>query len=347
VTSRELPPSPANTPQWSAPTGNDTATALSAADVAWFTDTFARVVDNVRRRLHGKGDQIGFALIALISEGHVLLEDVPGVGKTTLARSLAESIGGSWGRVQFTPDLLPSDITGSSVYQTSSESFRFIEGPVFANILVGDEINRASPKTQSALLEVMEERQVTADGISRAVPRPFVVIATQNPIEMEGTYSLPEAQLDRFLIRMSMGYPDAAAEAALATQRTTSAGPLPAVIGIDDIHRMIALSSAVRAAPQLVQYIVSLVHATRRTADIRLGASPRGTIGLLRASQTLALAEGRPYVVADDVKRLAVAVLGHRLLLAPDAALRGLTAERVIVDLMARLPVPGGSNATR
>jgi MoxR-like ATPase len=333
---------PASAP--STPGTAPSTTALSNADVAWFAETFVRLITNVTQRIQGKADQVSSALICLISEGHLLLEDVPGVGKTSLARALAESISGSWKRVQFTPDLLPSDVTGSLIYRQNSGEFEFRKGPVFANIVIGDEINRASPKTQSALLEVMEERQVTVDGEPRSVPRPFVVIATQNPIEMDGgTYSLPEAQLDRFLLKMTMGYPDAAAEASIVTSRHGGApGPLSPVVSVEDAQRMIQLSASVRTDPQIVNYVVSVVQSTRQTADVRLGASPRGTIGLLRAAQTLAIAEGRAYVIADDVKRLAVPVLAHRLVVAPEAQLRGITAERVIVDLLNRVAVPGG-----
>ena len=320
------------------------STTLSDAEVTWFAEMFARLATNVGRRIQGKDDQIGYALIALVSEGHLLLEDVPGVGKTSLARALAESVSGTWSRVQFTPDLLPSDITGISIFNQASRQFEFHAGPIFANIVIGDEINRASPKTQSAMLEVMEERRVTVDGIAHHVPRPFVVVATQNPIEMDaGTYALPEAQLDRFLLKMAMGYPDAAAEAEIVTARHGGApGPLEPVLELEEIERMIAISSSVRTDPQIVQYVVGLVHATRHTGDVRLGASPRGSIGLLRAAQTLAAAEGRPFVIADDVKRLAVPVLAHRLIVAPDAQLRGITADRVIVDLLGRQTVPGG-----
>lgn len=331
------PPAPGGSP-------GAATTALSSGDVTWFAETFARLLGNVSQRIQGKSDQVSYALICVLSEGHLLLEDVPGVGKTSLARSIAESISGSWKRVQFTPDLLPSDVTGSSVFRQNTGTFEFRAGPIFANIVIGDEINRASPKTQSALLEVMEEQQVTVDGDTYLVPRPFVVIATQNPIEMDsGTYSLPEAQLDRFLLKMSMGYPDAAAEASIVSARHGGApGPLHPVVTLPEVERMVQISSSVRIDPQVTAYTVSLVQSTRQNADIRLGASPRGSIGLLRAAQTLAVAEGRAFVIADDIKRLAVPVLAHRLILAPEAQLRGITPERVLVDLLNRVAVPGG-----
>ncbi len=330
-----------------APGGSSTTSTVSERDIARFREGFGRLAGNIGQRIHGKSDQISYALIALLSEGHLLLEDVPGVGKTSLARALAESIAGSWSRIQFTPDLLPSDVTGTSVYRQSTGEFEFRAGPVFANIVIGDEINRASPKTQSAMLEVMEERQVTADGVAHKVPRPFVVVATQNPVESDsGTYNLPEAQLDRFLLKMAMGYPDPAAEAGIVIKRHGGPpGPLAPVLTRDDVTALINVSANVRTDPQVVQYAVSLVHATRETSDVRLGASPRGSIGLLRAAQTLAAAEGRAYVIADDVKRLAVPVLAHRLIVAPEAQLRGITGERVITDLLTRVAVPGGRTA--
>ena len=231
-----------------------------------------------------------------------------------------------------------------SIFNQGTRDFEFRPGPIFANIVIGDEINRASPKTQSAMLEVMEERRVTVDGIGHPVPRPFVVVATQNPIEMDaGTYALPEAQLDRFLLKMAMGYPDATAEARIVQGRFGGPpGPLAPVLDIAEIERMIAISAHVRTDPQIVEYAIALVHATRHTPDVRLGASPRGSIGLLRAAQTMAAAEGRPFVIADDIKRLAAPVLAHRLILAPDAQLRGATAERVIHDVLGRMTVPGG-----
>jgi MoxR-like ATPase len=313
-------------------------------DIVWFSEAFSRLLNNIGRAIRGKSDQVNLALIGLVSEGHILLEDVPGVGKTSLARALAESISGSWHRIQFTPDLLPSDVTGISIWNQSNGDFEFKPGPVFSNIVIGDEINRASPKTQSALLEVMEERQVTVDGTPHPVPRPFVVVATQNPIEMDGTYNLPEAQLDRFLLKMSMGYPDLAAESDIVLSRHGGPPPkLAPVLNLEEITRMVAVSASVRVDPQLAQYAVSLVQATRQLADLRLGASPRGSLGLLRAAQSLAAAEGRTYAIADDVKRLAVAVLAHRLIVAPDAQLRGVTAERVIAQLLGTVSVPGGT----
>jgi len=323
----------------------DPTISLSHDEVVWFGEMFRRLLAAITSRLRGKDKQVAYALVALASEGHLLLEDVPGVGKTSLARAIAESIAGTWNRVQFTPDLLPSDITGVSIFNQATRRFEFRPGPIFANVVIGDEINRTSPKTQSALLEVMEERRVTVDGESHAVPRPFVVVATQNPLDLDaGTYALPEAQLDRFLLKMAMGYPDAAAEASIVLGRHGGdPGPLDAVVSLADVERMIAISAHVRTDPQIVQYAVSLVHGTRHNPDVRLGASPRGTIGLLRAAQSLAAAEGRPYVVVDDVKRLAVPVLAHRLVVAPAAQLRGVTADRVLVELLSRLPVPGGN----
>jgi MoxR-like ATPase len=326
------------------PSPRAASTPASEQDIVWFAETFSRLTANICRVIRGKNDEVNLALLGLVSEGHLLLEDAPGLGKTSLARALAESISGDWQRIQFTPDLLPSDITGVSVWDPGSRHFEFRPGPVFANVVVGEEINRASPKTQSALLEVMEERQVTVDGHSRPVPTPFVVVATQNPVEMDGTYHLPEAQLDRFLLKMSLGYPDLAAEVDIVLSRHGSAVVhLEPVVTLAEVQRMADISASVRLDPQLVQYAVSVVHASRTSADVRLGASPRGSIGLLRAAQSLAAAEGRTYAIADDVKRLAVPVLAHRLMLSPDAQLRGVTAERVVTELLATTAVPGGA----
>ncbi len=318
-------------------------THVTDADLTWFADSFSRLSQNIARSVQGKNEEINLALVCFLSEGHLLLEDFPGVGKTSLARAVAESIHGSWKRIQFTPDLLPSDVTGVSVWNQKSGDFEYREGPVFANVVIADEINRASPKTQSALLEVMEERRVTVDGEPREVPRPFVVVATQNPIEMDGTYSLPEAQLDRFLMKMSMDYPDPAAEARIVLSRHGQSTPtLSPVVDLSDIERMIAITAAVRVDPKLAQYAVALVGATRESADTRLGASPRGSLGLVRAAQSLAAASGRSFAIADDVKTLAVPVLGHRMLIAPDAQLRGVSAPQLVVDLLNRVSVPGG-----
>lgn len=322
------------------------ASVASDGDIVWFAETFSRLITNIGRAIRGKSSEINLALIGLVSEGHILLEDAPGVGKTSLARALAESISGSWQRIQFTPDLLPSDVTGISIWNQGDRDFEFKPGPVFSNIVIGDEINRASPKTQSALLEVMEERQVTVEGHPRPVPRPFVVVATQNPIEMDGTYNLPEAQLDRFLLKMSMGYPDLAAECDIVISRNGGPPPkLEPVASLEEVTRMVEISASVRLDPELVQYAVTMVSATRQMSDLRLGASPRGSLGLLRAAQSLAAAEGRTYAIADDVKRLAVPVLAHRLLVSPDAQLRGVTAERIITELLGRVNVPGGTES--
>jgi MoxR-like ATPase len=266
---------------------------------------------------------------------------VPGVGKTTLAKALARSIDGSVRRIQFTPDLLPSDVTGVAVYDQESRAFEFKPGAVFANVVVADEINRASPKTQSALLECMEERQVTVDGVTYELARPFMVVATQNPLEMEGTYPLPEAQRDRFTARVSMGYPDREAELAMLDERATS-DPLTALTPVTDAAHIRDLVTAVgrlHVAEALRRYIVSLVEATRRSPDLRLGASPRAGLQLLRAARATAALAGRDHVLPDDVQAVAVPVLAHRLLLTPDAALARRDTQRVVTDLLATVPV--------
>jgi MoxR-like ATPase len=316
-------------------------TAASEHEVAWFAAEFERMAANIGRAVKGKTPEVSLALVALFSEGHLLLEDVPGVGKTSLARAMAESISGTWRRIQFTPDLLPSDVTGVSIWNQSTGAFEFQRGPVFTNILIGDEINRASPKTQSALLEVMEERQVTVDGKAESLVRPFVVVATQNPIEMEGTYRLPEAQLDRFMVKLSLGYPDAMAEAEMVATRFGGASTvLSPVADLDQITRMITTSARVRIDASLVHYAVSIVNATRRSPDVRLGASPRGTLSLLRAAQTVAAAQGRPFVIADDLQYLLVPILAHRILVSPEASLRGVSPERVLDQLVRSVHVP-------
>jgi MoxR-like ATPase len=304
---------------------------------------FAALLHSVERVIQGKTDQVRLALLCLLAEGHLLIEDVPGVGKTSLAKAIARSIAGTWHRIQFTPDLLPSDVLGVSVWNRASAAFEFRPGGVFAHVVLADEINRASPKTQSALLEAMEERQVTVDAHTYALPRPFVVIATQNPVELEGTYPLPEAQLDRFLMRIPMGYPDRRAEVAILGSQgsgrhraedldpvTTAAAVSGAAVAIGSVH----------VAPALAEYIVDLVAATRHRPDLLLGVSPRGALALQRAARALAASEGRDYAVPDDVRWLAPAVLEHRLILSPDAELHGVTQADVVADVLARVPVP-------
>ncbi|MDP9428841.1 MAG: AAA family ATPase [Actinomycetota bacterium] len=304
----------------------------------------ARIAANMARVVHGKPDVVHLALVVLLAEGHLLVEDVPGVGKTTLAKALAASVDASVRRIQFTPDLLPSDVTGVSVYDQETREFEFKPGAVFANIVVADEINRASPKTQSALLECMAERQVTVDGVSYELARPFLVLATQNPIEMEGTYPLPEAQRDRFTARVSMGYPDREAELALLDDVVTT-DPLSTLTPATDAAGVRALVTAVgrlHVSEAVRRYVVALVEATRRSADLRLGASPRAGLQLLRTARATAALAGRDHVLPDDVQTVAVPVLAHRLLMTPDAAASRRTAEQVVGDLLRTVPVPRG-----
>jgi MoxR-like ATPase len=314
-----------------------------------FAAAFRAVADNVERVIRGKREVIELALTCFFAEGHLLIEDVPGVGKTTLARAIASSVQGQLQRIQFTPDLLPSDVIGVSIYHQAAGQFQFHPGPVFGNIVHGDEINRASPKTQSALLEVMQERRVTVDGHPYPVPRPFMVIATQNPIDMSGTYPLPEAQLDRFLMRLSVGYPDHRSEVAIlaGTHTETLVESMTAVLGAADVGRLIAEVDRVYVAEQLYDYIVTAVAATRTAPGVRLGASPRASVALLRAAKVRAAADSRAYVVPDDVKPLAVPVLAHRILLTPEAELRGRTAAEVITDVLAGVVVPQTAVASR
>jgi MoxR-like ATPase len=304
----------------------------------------ARLAAAISRVVEGKPDVVRLALAVLLAEGHLLIEDVPGVGKTTLAKALARSIDGSVRRIQFTPDLLPSDVTGVAIYDQESRAFEFKPGAVFANIVVADEINRASPKTQSALLECMEERQVTVDGVTYELARPFMVVATQNPLEMEGTYPLPEAQRDRFTARVSMGYPDREAELAMLDERATT-DPLTALTPVTDaasIRLLVAAVGRLHVAEPLRRYVVSLVEATRRSPDLRLGASPRAGLQLLRAARATAALAGRDHVLPDDVQAMAVPVLAHRLLLTPDAALARRDTQRVVTELLATVPVQHG-----
>jgi len=300
------------------------------------------VGDAVESVIEGKSDAVRLALTVLLAEGHLLIEDVPGVGKTMLAKALAKSTGCSVRRIQFTPDLLPSDITGVSAYNQEKREFEFKPGPVFANIVVGDEINRASPKTQSALLECMEERQVTVDGETYRLTPPFMVIATQNPIEMEGTYPLPEAQRDRFTARISMGYPSAEAELAMLDAHGSSS-PLEAlepVAQAEDMRELIAAVRTVHVAEPLKQYVIRLVAATRSSPELRLGASPRATLHLLRAGRARAALDGRDFVIPDDMQALALPVLAHRLLPSAEAVVTQQPPERVLAAIVEHLPLP-------
>ena len=301
-----------------------------------------RIGTAIEAVIEGKRDAIQLTLAVLLAEGHLLIEDVPGVGKTMLAKALARAIDGTVRRVQFTPDLLPSDITGVSAYNQERREFEFKPGPVFANIVLGDEINRASPKTQSALLESMEERQVTVDGTTHSLQEPFMVIATQNPVEMEGTYPLPEAQRDRFTARISIGYPTAAAELEMI-ETHGAASPLDDVKPVahaSDIRDLAAAVRGVMVSGLLKQYVISLVNATRLNEELRLGASPRATLHLLRASRAWAALDGRDYVIPDDVQALAGPVLAHRLLPTPEAMVAGQLPEQVLAGIVARLPLP-------
>lgn len=312
-------------------------------------DTARRIAANVERVLVGKPDVIRIALVTLLAEGHLLVEDVPGVGKTSLAKALARSIDCTVSRVQFTPDLLPSDVTGVSIYNRQTGEFEFRPGPVFANIVVGDEINRASPKTQSALLECMEEHQVTVDTSTYLLGAPFMVIATQNPIEMEGTYALPEAQRDRFTARVSIGYPDQQAELAMVDEHAGH-NPLAELSAVSDgatVQRLIETVRAVHIAPEVRRYAVDLVSATRQVPEIRLGASPRATLHLVRAARAQAALSGREYVVPDDLHTVAVPVLAHRLVLTTEAHAARRSATDVVRAVLHRVPVPQGSTGTR
>jgi MoxR-like ATPase len=308
-----------------------------------FKDLFDTLAAQLERVLRGKRRAVHLSLVCLFSEGHLLIEDVPGVGKTSLAKAIARSIGGSWRRVQFTPDLLPSDVTGVSVWDRARGDFEFRPGGVFANVVLADEINRASPKTQSALLESMEERQVTVDAQTYMLPRPFLVIATQNPVELEGTYPLPEAQLDRFLLRLRIGYPDRDAEIAILDSQgidAMTAEELEPVTDADTIAGWIRELGRVHVSPELQGYIVDVVEATRHHRDLMLGVSPRGALALQRASRALAASVGRAYVVPDDLKVLAASVLEHRLILSPEAMMRGVDPSDVLASILDTVPVP-------
>lgn len=319
--------------------------AVSEQDARDAAAQLATIAANLEMVLRGKPEVVALSVICLLAEGHLLIEDVPGTGKTSLARAIARTIDASTHRIQFTPDLLPSDVTGVTVYNQADQAFEFHPGGVFANVVVADELNRASPKTQAALLEVMEERVVTVDAIAHEVPRPFVVVATQNPIDLEGTYRLPEAQLDRFLLTTAIGYPDRETEIGIGAGE--SAAPALAELGpvssADQMRSLIAMASQVYVAPGLVGYIVDLAAGTRDHPDVRLGLSTRSVVLMVRATRARALLSGRNFVTPEDVKALAVPVFAHRLILTPEAELQGLGQAALIERLLDSQPVPGGA----
>ena len=323
--------------------------SVTPDELAWFGERFRTVADNIEHVIQGKRETVELITSCLISCGHVLIEDVPGVGKTLLAKSLARSIDCSFKRIQFTPDLLPSDVTGVSVWDREAGTFVFRSGPVFSNVILGDEINRASPKTQAALLEAMEERQVTVDGTTRTLGPPFIVIATQNPIEHEGTYPLPEAQLDRFMMRLTMGYPTRSKELEMLDthgERSTFEDLRP-VIHADDIVAMSSIAQHVHVADVVKGYIIDIAEATREEPDLLLGASPRASLFLQRAARTTAVVAGRDYVSPDDVKKILGPVLNHRMIMRPEAQMRGAHVPEILDGIAGTVPVPGTRVAVR
>ena len=315
---------------------------MTQEQASWFAETFTRLVDNVGEAVLGKPEVVRLVLASLLAEGHVLLEDAPGTGKTSLAKALAATVQGTNSRIQFTPDLLPSDVTGITIYDQASHRFEFHRGPIFASIVLADEINRASPKTQSALLEVMEESRVTVDGTTHDVGRPFMVIATQNPIEQAGTYKLPEAQLDRFLLKTSIGYPDLeSAERILAgaAERNPAARLTPVITG-QAVADMADLAATVHADPAVLRFVAELGQNTRQSADVRLGVSVRGTLSMIRAAKVWAASQGRRFVTPDDIAFLAVPVWAHRVVMDPEAEFAGITAEAVIARVLEDTTAP-------
>jgi MoxR-like ATPase len=314
---------------------------LTVSDVQLFSD---KLLDNLRTVIVGKEHSLELILIGLLTQGHILIEDVPGVGKTVMARSLARSLGVSFSRIQFTPDMLPSDVTGVSIFNQQTRLFEFREGPIMAQIVLADEINRATPKTQSALLEAMEERQVTVDGITHMLPAPFMVLGTQNPIEYEGTFPLPEAQLDRFMLRVHLGYPALEDEVKILSdqQYQHPINSLKAVAAQEELTKMQEAVRRVYVSPAVKRYIVELTRATRDNPDVYLGASPRGSLGLFRSGQARAAMQGRDYILPDDVKALAENVLAHRIVTNPAARLKNLTSAQIVKEILMNLSVPGG-----
>ncbi|GHT81568.1 MoxR-like ATPase [Actinomycetota bacterium] len=315
---------------------------INEKDIEWYANVHAQLVNNIEQQFIGKPFVVQLVLSAMIAKGHVLLEDVPGTGKTHLARVLAKSIDGQNSRIQFTPDLLPSDITGVNIYDSAKKEFIFHQGPIFANIVLGDEINRASPKTQSAMLEVMEEGSVTTDGVTREVDKPFLVIATQNPVEQAGTYALPEAQLDRFLIKASIGYTDHSTSVSIING-SLKAKKITNVAKLEDVVKMQKIAAEVFLDPAVSDYIVQLVEATRLATQVRIGSSIRGAIALANISKAWAAGNGRHFVIPDDVKALAVPVLAHRLILEPEAIFDGVESEAIINQILIDTPVPTGA----
>jgi len=303
-----------------------------------------RIVGNLEQVIVGKSQALELVAIGLLCQGHVLIEDVPGVGKTMLARSLAKSLDCTFNRIQFTPDMLPSDVTGVSIYNQQKHKFEFRAGPIMGQIVLADEVNRATPKTQAALLEAMEERQITVDGVTHPLPAPFMVLATQNPIEYEGTFPLPEAQLDRFLLRVRMGYPSAGEEVRIlgGQQLRHPIETLEAVVKAEELLGAIGEIRKIYVSPIIQKYIVDLVSRTRQSSDVYLGASPRGSLALFRSGQARAALLGRDHVLPDDIKALAIPVLGHRVIVSPAARLRELSADRIVQEVVYNAPVPGG-----
>jgi len=310
-------------------------------EIQTFTE---KIINNIEKVIIGKRSAVELAVVSLLCQGHLLIEDVPGVGKTVLARSLARSLGCVFGRIQFTPDMLPSDITGVSIYNQVSTQFEFRPGPIMAQIVLSDEINRATPKTQAALLEAMEEHQITVDGVTHTLPRPFMVLATQNPIEYEGTFPLPEAQLDRFLVRLRLGYPGINDEINILERQQFQhpVNDLQQVAPADELLKAQEAIKSIYVAPAVKHYIVELTHQTRQHADVYLGASPRGSLALFRTGQARAALQGRDFVLPDDIKALVKPALSHRVILGPAARMRDLSSDQVLDEILGIVPVPGG-----